>query len=56
MKTADEILKSHDKFYINLGLKRIKLILSLIGNPQKEFKIIHVGLLPFKPLNSHQEY
>lgn len=40
---ADEILKSHEKFHINLGLERIKAILELLGNPQKNYKIIHVA-------------
>lgn len=43
MKTADEILKSSEKFQINLGLKRIKLILALLSNPQREYKIIHIA-------------
>lgn len=43
MKTAEEILQSNDKFYINLGLQRIKLMLALLANPQREFKVIHVA-------------
>lgn len=43
MKNAVEILKSSEKFHINLGLKRIKLILALLGNPQDKYKIIHVA-------------
>ena len=35
MKTAKEILTSHNKFHINLGLQRIKLVLALLDNPQK---------------------
>lgn len=43
MKNAEEILKSHEKFHITLGLERIKEILNLLGNPQKNYKIIHVA-------------
>lgn len=43
MKTAKEILTSHNKFHINLGLQRIKLVLALLDNPQKNYKIIHVA-------------
>ena len=43
MQTAKEILTSHNKFYINLGLLRIEKILELLGNPQEHFKVIHVA-------------
>lgn len=43
MKTAKEILTSHEKFCINLGLERIKKILYLLKNPQDNFKIIHIA-------------
>ena len=43
MRTAKEILTSHNKFYINLGLSRIEKILELLGNPQEHFKVIHVA-------------
>jgi len=43
MKTAQEILKSHDKFIIKLGLERIEKILSLLNNPQNNYKIIHIA-------------
>ncbi len=43
MKTAQEILTSTNKFHINLGLKRIKLILALLDNPQRKYKIIHIA-------------
>lgn len=43
MRTAKEILTSHNKFYINLGLLRIEKILELLGNPQEHFKVIHVA-------------
>ena len=43
MKNAVEILKSSEKSHINLGLKRIKLILALLDNPQDKYKIIHVA-------------
>ena len=34
MKNANEILTSHEKFHINLGLERISKILDLLNNPQ----------------------
>lgn len=43
MKAAQEILTSVNKFHINLGLKRIKLILALLDNPQRKYKIIHIA-------------
>ena len=43
MKKASEILTSHKKFHINLGLERIKKILSLLNNPQDNYKTIHIA-------------
>ena len=43
MKSAKEILQSHEKFHINLGLKRVKLVLALLDNPQKYLKFIHIA-------------
>lgn len=43
MKKADEILTSHEKFHINLGLERISKILELFDNPQDNYKIIHIA-------------
>lgn len=43
MKNADEILTSHEKFHINLGLERITKILNLLDNPQNNKKIIHIA-------------
>lgn len=43
MKKADEILTSHEKFHINLGLERISKILELLDNPQDNYKIIHIA-------------
>ena len=43
MKNANEILTSHEKFHINLGLERISKILDLLGNPQENYKIIHIA-------------
>ena len=43
MKEAKEILTSHQKFHINLGLERISKILDLLDNPQENYKIIHVA-------------
>ena len=43
MKTAKEILTSHNKFHITLGLERISKILEILGNPQNAYKIIHIA-------------
>lgn len=43
IKKAEEILQSQNKFHINLSLKRIKLILAILNNPQNHYKIIHVA-------------
>ena len=43
MKTAEEILTSHNKFHINLGLERIQKIMNLLGNPQDKYEIIHIA-------------
>ena len=43
MKNANEILTSHEKFHINLGLERITKILELLDNPQDKAKIIHIA-------------
>lgn len=40
---ALELLTSQGKFYINLGLERIRAILELMGNPQKKLKCVHVA-------------
>ncbi len=40
---SEKILKSADKFHINLGIQRVKLMLALLDNPQKKYKIIHVA-------------
>lgn len=40
---AIEILTSQGKFHICLGLERILSVLSLLGDPQKHLKIIHVA-------------
>ncbi|MDD3435760.1 MAG: bifunctional folylpolyglutamate synthase/dihydrofolate synthase [Candidatus Gastranaerophilales bacterium] len=40
---AIDILTSQGKFYINLGLERIKQVLDLIGNPQEKLMFIHVA-------------
>lgn len=40
---ALEYIESTGKFGINLGLKRIERLCELMGNPQKELKVIHVG-------------
>lgn len=42
-KEALELLTSVQKFRIKLGLERISSLLSLIGNPQKQLKCIHVA-------------
>jgi len=43
MKTAQEILRSHNKFHITLGLDRIQKIMDLLSNPEKSYKIIHIA-------------
>ena len=43
MKQAQQILTSCEKFHINLDLKRVKLALALLDNPQNSFKSIHVA-------------
>lgn len=43
MKNATEILTSHNKFHINLGLERITKILELLNNPQSNYKVIHIA-------------
>ena len=43
MKTASEILRSHGKFHITLGLERIQKILEILNNPQNNYKVIHVA-------------
>ncbi len=43
MKNASEILTSHEKFHITLGLERIEKILKILNNPQKQYKVIHVA-------------
>jgi len=40
---AIDILTSQGKFYINLGLERVQQILSLLENPGKKLKFIHVA-------------
>ena len=43
MKNANEILTSHEKFHITLGLERISKILELLDNPQDKYEIIHIA-------------
>ena len=40
---AKALLTSQGKFYINLGLERIKTVLNLLGNPQEKIRIIHIA-------------
>lgn len=40
---AVDVLTSQGKFYINLGLDRVKKFLDLIENPQKGLKFVHVA-------------
>lgn len=40
---AKELLTSQGRFYINLGLERIKAVLDLLGNPQEKIKVIHIA-------------
>lgn len=43
MRTAAEILTSHNKFHITLGLERIQNIMNLLDNPQDKYEIIHIA-------------
>ena len=43
MKSAKDILTSHTKFQINLGLNRMKQILSFLNHPENSFKSVHVA-------------
>jgi dihydrofolate synthase / folylpolyglutamate synthase len=40
---AIEYIENTGKFGINLGLQRIKKLCELLGNPEKELKVIHVA-------------
>lgn len=40
---AVELLTSQGKFYINLGLERVSVVLDLLGNPQDTLKYFHVA-------------
>lgn len=40
---AINILNKNGKFYIELGLSRIKRVLKLFNNPQEDLKIIHIA-------------
>lgn len=42
-KEAIDYIENTGKFGINLGLQRIKRLLSFLGNPEKDLKVIHVG-------------
>jgi dihydrofolate synthase / folylpolyglutamate synthase len=42
-KEAIEYIENTGKFGINLGLQRIERLCTLLGNPEKNLKIIHVG-------------
>ena len=43
MKNAKDILTSHKKFHINIGLERISKIMEILGNPPEKYKIIHIA-------------
>ena len=43
MIKTSEILTSHKKFHINLGLERISKILEILKNPQDDYQIIHIA-------------
>ena len=43
MNHAADILKSHNKFHITLGLERIEKILKILNNPEKNYKVIHIA-------------
>lgn len=40
---AINLITSHEKFHICLGLERISKVLELLGNPQEKLNIIHVA-------------
>lgn len=42
-KEALEYVESIGKFGINLGMKRIERFCEILGSPEKELKVIHVG-------------
>ena len=42
-RKAVELLTSKGRFRIELGLERIEKILKLLGNPENDFKIIHIA-------------
>lgn len=42
-KKIENLLQPFQRFGINLGLKRIKKLLELLGNPQEKVPIIHVA-------------
>ncbi|MGK7931898.1 MAG: folylpolyglutamate synthase/dihydrofolate synthase family protein [Microcystaceae cyanobacterium] len=41
--SIDSLLKSYQRFGVNLGLERIKTLLNQLGNPQQSVPIIHVA-------------
>ncbi|KAA0012375.1 MAG: hypothetical protein FE037_03630 [Thermoplasmata archaeon] len=46
MKDLNELIKeiySYKRYGIRLGLDRIKYIVKKLGNPQDNYKVIHVG-------------
>ena len=49
---AESILTSSGKFHIELGLGRIKKILELLGNPEKDLNIIHIGSIKERGMGS----
>ena len=42
-KTSEERISEFSKFGSVLGLERIKKLLSLLGDPQNDLKVIHVA-------------
>ncbi|HHF59367.1 MAG TPA: bifunctional folylpolyglutamate synthase/dihydrofolate synthase, partial [Thermoplasmatales archaeon] len=46
MKDLDKLIKeiySYKRYGIRLGLARIEYIVKKLGNPQNNFRVIHVG-------------
>lgn len=43
VQSAQDILTSTEKFHITLGLERITKIMELLGNPQNNYKVIHIA-------------
>ena len=43
MKKIKDNLSSYDKFQIKLGLENMQILMKVLGNPDKNYKIIHIA-------------